>query len=135
MYVSAGRSHGDNVVSVFRLGGDGRLALVEEFVDGAGGFHGFKGGNELVVSPDGLNVYAAGTTSRSVACFSRDPATGRLTFLESVADGGQGGGNGARGRDRVQDGQFPFVATEDGKTGSVFRRRGAPVLQTMNLTS
>ncbi len=56
VYVSAGRFGGDDAVIVFRLAGHGRLAVIQEFLDGGGELQGFLGGNELAVSPDGLNA-------------------------------------------------------------------------------
>ena len=41
------------------------LELVQETFDGTDALRGFAGGNEIVVSPDGHNVYAAGSRSRN----------------------------------------------------------------------
>jgi 6-phosphogluconolactonase (cycloisomerase 2 family) len=122
VYVSSGRFGGDNAVSAFRLDSDGRLSLLQEFVDGDGTLRGFEGGNQLTISPDGLNVYASATLSGAVASFRRDPATGRLTFLETLPDGGEGDGLGAGGIRVSPDGDFVYVATEDKKALSVFKR-------------
>ncbi len=50
--------------------------------------------NEVVVSPDGLHVYAGsdsfGTADPTIAVFSRDLGTGALTFVQLV-EGGVGG--------------------------------------------
>jgi DNA-binding beta-propeller fold protein YncE len=122
VYVSAGRFHGDDAVSAFRVEPDGKLTLLQEFVDGAGELQGFKGGNHLAVSPDGRNVYATATGSGAVASFARDPATGKLTYLDTLPDGGEGGANGAAGAAISPDGRYVYVATEDHKTISVFER-------------
>ena len=122
VYVSAGRFSGDNAISVFRLKDDGRLDFVEEFQNGEGEFLGFEGGNHLTVSPDGRNVYAAATRSGSVACFRRDTATGKLSFLETVPDGGPAAELGATGVTASPDGKFVYVPTEDKKGISVFKR-------------
>jgi 6-phosphogluconolactonase (cycloisomerase 2 family) len=121
-YVSSGRFRGDDAVSVFQVGAGGRLILVQEFLNGKGELQSFEGGNQLAVSPDGLNVYAAATRSRTVACFRRHQVSGRLTFLETIPDGGKGGEFGAAGVTLSPDGQFVYVATEDGKAVSVFKR-------------
>lgn len=125
VYVSSGRFHGRDAVSAYGLGADGTLTLLQEFVNGAGALRDFKGGNELKVSPDGLNVYAAATASGTVASFSRDPQTGKLTYLDTFPDGGKGGENGAAGIAISPDGRFVYVATEDHKTISVFAREVA----------
>jgi 6-phosphogluconolactonase (cycloisomerase 2 family) len=122
VYVSAGRFQGDNAVSTFRLGSDGKLSLVQEILNGEGELRGFEGGNHLDISPDGLNLYVSATRSRSVACFRRDPETGKLRVLETLPDGGDATENGAAGIGVSPDGRFVYVATEDGKALSVFRR-------------
>lgn len=122
VYVSAGRFEGDDAVSAFRLTSEGRLAFLQEFRDGAGDLRGFVGGNQIAVSPDGRGVYAGATRSGSVACFHRDPATGKLGYLETLPDGGDGGDLGAAGIGISPDGRFVYVATEDKRAISVFRR-------------
>jgi 6-phosphogluconolactonase (cycloisomerase 2 family) len=122
VYVCSGRFGGDDGVSAFRLVSDGRLAFVQEFLNGDGDLRGFEGGNQLTVSPDGLNLYAVATRSGTVASFRRDPATGKLNYLQTLADGGAGEGNGAAGVAVSPDGRFVYVATEDKKSISVFER-------------
>lgn len=122
VYVSAGRFGGDDAVTAFRLGSDGRLVFVQELVNGVDKLRDFEGGNDIAVSPDGLSVTASATRSRSIASFRRDPATGSLTYLASLPDGGDGGKFGAAGIDHSPDNRFVYVATEDGKSVSVFRR-------------
>jgi 6-phosphogluconolactonase (cycloisomerase 2 family) len=122
IYVSSGRFDGDNAVSAFRLQSDGRLTRLQEFVNDAGDLRDFAGGNHLALSPDGRNVYATATVSGTVAAFRRDPVTGKLSYLETVPDGGPGGGLGAAGVGISPDGRFVYVATEDKRAISVFRR-------------
>jgi len=122
VYVCAGRFGGDDAVSAFQLAADGRLAVIQEFVDGRGELQGFLGGNELAVSPDGLNVYAVATRSGSIASFRRDPESGKLTYLGTIPDCAEGGPNGAAGVTVSPDNQFVYVATEDKSTISIFNR-------------
>jgi 6-phosphogluconolactonase (cycloisomerase 2 family) len=126
VYVVSGRFGGDNGVSAFRITSAGRLAFVQEFVSDQGPLRNFEGGNTLAVSPDGLNVYAVATISGTIACFRRDPSTGKLDYLETVADGGDGPGMGADGIALSKDGRFVYVATEDKKAISVFTRTSDP---------
>ena len=122
VYVSSGRFGGDDAVTAFRLGSDGRLGVVQEFANGNEKLRDFRGGNGIIVSPDGLSVVACGTRSRSIATFRRDPATGSLTYLATLPDGGDGGEFGAADLTYSPDSRFLYVGTEDGKSVSVFRR-------------
>jgi 6-phosphogluconolactonase (cycloisomerase 2 family) len=122
VYVNSGRFEGDNAVSAFRIGDDGRLKLIQEFINGQGRLNGFEGGNHLGITPDGLNVYAAATRSGTVACFRRDPGSGQLTLMETISDGAPGNELGAVGVSISPDGRFVYVPAEDRKAISVFRR-------------
>ncbi len=122
VYVNSGRFQGDNAVSAYRIGEDGRFKLIQEFSNGQGGLNGFEGGNHLGISPDGLNVYAAASRSGTVACFRRDPASGKLTLIKNISDGAPGDGLGAFGVFISPDGRFVYVPAEDKKAISVFRR-------------
>jgi 6-phosphogluconolactonase (cycloisomerase 2 family) len=122
VYVCSGRFDGDDAVSVFQSGADGRLILVQEFVNAKEDLRGFEGGNHLALSPDGLSLYAAGTRSGTVACFARSPLSGRLAYLDTVPDGGDGGPLGATSAVVSPDNRFVYVPTEDKKSISVFQR-------------
>lgn len=87
VYVSAGRFGGDPAVSVFAAQDDGTLKLVEKHVNGDGGLKDFKGGNCLAVTPDGTRLYALATVSDRSAAFTREAATGKLTFRGSQPAG------------------------------------------------
>jgi 6-phosphogluconolactonase (cycloisomerase 2 family) len=121
-YVCAGRFQGDNALSAFRLGSDGRLVFLQEILNGQGELKDFEGGNHLGISPDGSNVYAAATRSGTIACFGRDRTSGKLTYLETIPDGAPAGENAAVAVAISPDGRFAYVPTEDKKAISVFRR-------------
>jgi 6-phosphogluconolactonase (cycloisomerase 2 family) len=122
VYVSAGRFGGDDAVSAFEITADGRMKFVQEIANGDGGLRNFEGGNHIAVSPDGRSVYASATRSGTVACFRRDPATSKLTYVETLHDGGGASELGAAGIDISPDGRFVYIATEDKKTLAVFKR-------------
>jgi 6-phosphogluconolactonase (cycloisomerase 2 family) len=122
VYVSSGRFEGDNAVSVFQSGADGRLILVQEFVNDKEELRGFEGGNHLGLSADGLSLFAAGTRSGTLGCFARSPVSGRLAYLDTIPDGGEGGPLGATSAVVSADNRFVYVPTEDKKSISVFQR-------------
>jgi 6-phosphogluconolactonase (cycloisomerase 2 family) len=68
----------------------GKLTFVEAQKEGVGGVNGIGGPCSVAVSPDGRHVYVAGHWDHSVAVFSRDRTTGKLTFIEVQRDGVNG---------------------------------------------
>lgn len=120
VYVSSGRFGGDQAVSVFAAQDDGTLKLVEEHVNGDGGLKDFKGGNSLAVSPDGTRLYALATVSDRIAAFTREPATGKLTFR-----GSQPAGDyevpGCPSLCFSPDGRFLYVADENTNAVLVYK--------------
>ena len=64
-----------------------QLTFLGAVFDGAGGADGLEHVQDLFVSPDGLHVYAASEAEDSVALFSRDAASGALTFVQKWSDG------------------------------------------------
>ena len=69
-----------------------------------------------------IYVYAAATRSGSLAAFQRDATTGKLTFLETLTDGAPADLAGAAGVGISPDSRFIYVAAEEKKAISVFRR-------------
>src|SRR5262249_42859172 len=58
-----------------------------EGLDGVGGM---QQPQRIAISPDGAHVYVASSKSNAVAVFSRNPATGKLAFVEKQQDGVNG---------------------------------------------
>jgi 6-phosphogluconolactonase (cycloisomerase 2 family) len=121
VYVSSGRFGGDNAIGVYQFDDSGDLSLVQEFINDASELNGFKGGNEIVVSPDGLSAYAVASVSSVLACFTREPETGRLRFIETIPNE-QGRLTAAAGVCVSPDGKYVYVAAEQSGKISVFRR-------------
>jgi len=99
------------------------LKFVEVQKNGVGGVVNLAGVNQAVVSPDGKHVYAAAETDNAVVAFSRDAATGQLTFVEAQQDG-VGGVDGlaeAYSLTVSGDGKHVYVASEEGAV-AVFSR-------------
>ena len=65
----------------------GTLSLVEVLREGMNGVHGLHLVRSVVVSPDGLQVYAAGFNDNAVVTFSRNTVSGKLTFIAALVDG------------------------------------------------
>ena len=78
-------SHSQHTLAVFaRDASSGLLSFVEAEVNGQGGVQGLEEPIGVAVTPDGTGVYAVSyTQTGGVVAFQRDPATGRLTFVES----------------------------------------------------
>ena len=121
VYVSSGRFFGDQAVSAFATQADGKLKLIEEHVNGTGGFTGFEGGNSIAISPDGRFVYAVASVSDRLARFRRDPESGRLTFLGSQVAGASAS-PGAAGLCFSPDGKFVYVADESSDSIVIFQQ-------------
>lgn len=85
VYVGGGT---DNAIAVFtRTVATGVLSFTQVITAGANNVRGLAGVSGLAISPDGLSLYAAswGTGlgfNSTIAVFSRDPATGALTFVQ-----------------------------------------------------
>src|SRR5439155_1584342 len=82
-HVYVASSVDDAVAVVSRDATTGKLTFVEAQREGANGVTGLAGARAVTVSPDGANLYVAGATDDALAVFSRDAATGRLTFVEA----------------------------------------------------
>lgn len=79
VYVAAKAA--DAIVAFERDPGDGSLTFIGNQVHGSASVTGLQAPSRVVLSPDGRHLYAS--ASNSVAVFSREPATGALTFLEA----------------------------------------------------
>jgi 6-phosphogluconolactonase (cycloisomerase 2 family) len=76
----------DTLAVYDRNPGSGELTFLEIHQDGYGGVNGLEGAHSVVVSPDGLRVYAAGGHDDVLSVFLRDPSTGQLTLAEEYRD-------------------------------------------------
>ncbi|MEE4270416.1 MAG: beta-propeller fold lactonase family protein [Thermoanaerobaculales bacterium] len=68
----------------------GTVSFVESQVNGEGGVDGIAGPMDATLSPDGAYLYVAAAADNAIAVFERNPATGRLTYLEHLTDGAGG---------------------------------------------
>ncbi|HDZ21194.1 hypothetical protein LCGC14_0276330 [marine sediment metagenome] len=75
-------------VAVFgRDAATGELSFIQAIWEGVNGVKGLGAPTAVAVSSDDANVYVAGGDDNSIAAFSRDPATGKLSFRQIVQDG------------------------------------------------
>jgi DNA-binding beta-propeller fold protein YncE len=127
--VYVGCAVGDNLVAFTRDPGTGLLTFLEFHHDGANGVDGLDRALDVAVSPDGANVYVAAQDDNAVAVFSRDSATGALTFLEAEKDGvaGADGLFSAHGIAVSPDGGQVYVAS-GGELGVFSRDPGTGAL-------
>ncbi len=68
----------------------GELDFLEAHVDGAGGVEGMQFANSLRVSPDGRHVYVSSHGDNAIVAFSREAASGELTYGATFVDGAGG---------------------------------------------
>lgn len=125
LYAASGRFGGDNGVSGFRIMEDGTLEKVCEFENGVE-LEGFEAGHFIRVSPDGKFVYASGATSKNLACFRRDPESGRLQFQEYFKKGETTELGRTAGIGFSANGEFVYIAIESRSQIEAFRRISLP---------
>ncbi len=129
VYVAA---DADNAVTTFsRDSGTGALTFVEQHKDGVSGVDGLAIATGVAVAPGGASVYVASCGDNAVAAFSRDAATGALTFVEQQKEGVNGvdGLACARGVAVDPSGANVYVAAEsDDDVASFSRNAGTGAL-------
>lgn len=116
----------DDALVVFeRTAPGGNLVFREVERDGVGGVDGLVGAKAVAVSPDGGQVYVTSTDENALAVFSRNAATGGLTFIELQRDGtgNVDGLNGALAVAVSPDAASVYVAGTDDDAVAVFGNR------------
>jgi len=118
-------SQSNNSIQVFaRNATDGTLSFLEEHTDGSNGVNGLNFAVDVQVSRDGLLVYATGNSDNALAVFQRNPANGRITFLQVIIDG-LNSVDGLSGAQRIAvspDDRFIVVTTNTESKLAVFQR-------------
>src|SRR5438094_560564 len=90
VHVYVASKTGDALAVFSRDVDTGALTFVQAKNDGVGKVNGLDGAEGIAISPDGAHVYVAGRNDDSLAVFSRDAATGKLTFIEVQREGQNG---------------------------------------------
>jgi 6-phosphogluconolactonase (cycloisomerase 2 family)/methionine-rich copper-binding protein CopC len=110
----------DDRVAVFsRDASTGKLTFVESLHD-SGGNNGLNGASGITMSSDGKFVYIAAAVDKSIAVFSRNAETGKLTYVEAIVD--TLNLDEASGVTVSPDDKFVYVASNRSDTVSVFSR-------------
>jgi len=120
----------DDAVAVFERDPEtGTLTFVESYHDGQGSITDLAGAKGIAISADGAHVYATSVIDDGVVVFSRNTASGELTFQQALADGDslQGGGsidglNGAHSVAITCDETRVYVAGQLDAAVAVFTR-------------
>jgi 6-phosphogluconolactonase (cycloisomerase 2 family) len=102
----------------------GGLVIVDVAQNGMGGVSGLDVTQGIAISPDGAHVYATGYGADALVVFSRNAATGALTFVERKDDG-IGGVDGLGGAFKLAvspDGAHVYVLGIDEDAVAVFSR-------------
>jgi 6-phosphogluconolactonase (cycloisomerase 2 family) len=113
----------DDRVAVFsRDASTGKLTFVESLHD-SGGNNGLNGASGITMSSDGKFVYIAAAVDKSIAVFSRNAETGKLTYVEAIVD--TVNLDEASGVTVSPDDKFVYVASNRSDTVSVFSRNSS----------
>lgn len=81
----------DSAIAVYgRDTATGQLSFIELHKNGFSGALGLRGVRDIAITRDGAHVYAVSSDENSVAVFSRNAATGRLSFVEARFQGVSG---------------------------------------------
>ncbi len=118
-------SYFDDALAVFdRDPVSGLLVQIDVEQDTVGGALGLLGAEQVLLSPDGKNVYVASSASDAVAVFTRNTTSGLLTWLERKKDGEAGldGLNGASGLAISPNGLSLYAAGQDDNAIVIFYR-------------
>ena len=115
----------DKALAVFSLTPPaGELTFVETHKDGSGLIDGLAGAASVIVSPNGNQVYVAGTIYNTVTMFSRNSATVELTIAQIWRDG-VGGVDGLDGASSIAispDEKHLYTSGRDDDAAAVFSR-------------
>lgn len=118
-------SAADDAVAAFsRDSATGELTYLQIQRDGTGAISGLGGASAAVLSPDGLNLYAAGPQDSTVVVFSRSLIDGTLALLEQKSQGAGGVlGLGAVSRLAIDaSGSFLYALGTSSNAIAVFSR-------------
>jgi 6-phosphogluconolactonase (cycloisomerase 2 family) len=125
--VYATGQRGNGIAIFARDRATGRLRFVDAKINGRDDTTKLTGPNSITVSADGLYAYVTALTDDSLVVFRRDPATGRLAFVEATVNGTPGipGLDGPNGLVISPDGRRVYVGGAMSDTVTIFDRSAA----------
>ncbi|MGB7325033.1 MAG: SdrD B-like domain-containing protein, partial [Rubripirellula sp.] len=130
VYIAA---YTDNAITAYaRNSTTGQLTRIQTIIDGSGGVDGLIGAQSIAISPDGAYLYVVSAIDDALVMFSRDQATGLLTYLEHLKQG-VGGVDGLGEATAIResaDGKNLYVAAVTSGSLAVFNRDPATGLVT-----
>lgn len=117
----------DDTLTVLARKADGTLEMIQQIPKTVDGLVLLDGPFGVLVSPDGKNVYVAGSVSDTVVAFERDSVTGKLRYLTHAKDeeNGATGLNGALEFAISPDGRFLYVTSRDDDAIQILQRNPA----------
>lgn len=122
IYVAGARS---DSIALFGPSDDGEdLRFIAAVRDGRDGVEGIGGVTRLLLSPDGSQLYAAGSEDQALAVFSIDAASGLLTPAQVVLQGAEGvdGLAGLADLAWAEDGEVLLAVAADNQSLAAFER-------------
>ena len=123
-YVYATASGSNALIMFARDENTGRLLQKQSYLNGTSGITGLSEVFDVTLSRDGLNAYVTGFQDNTIVVFSRDRATGELTFLELHKDNlaGVEGLQGIKDISISPDGKNVYTTGMEDDAISVFDR-------------
>jgi len=116
----------DNALSWYdRNESTGSIIFRKCFEDTKDGIWGMSSPQDVIVSPDGNNIYVIGRTGsyvNAINCFKRDKNTGEPEYIGSVYNDNLGGLKGATALNIPPNGNFVFVTASQDSSLSWFAR-------------
>lgn len=105
----------------------GKLSLVETYTDGRQGMKGLNHIRAITIHPNGRYAYTTSQVEGTLAVFSRDAVTGKLSFVEIHREGQNGvhGLDGAKSTAVSPDGKRVYVSSQIDDAVAIFATTGA----------
>lgn len=129
-FVYVAGTHSD-AIAVFERDADGTLTYLRRYEDGLLGIEGLGGVVRLLASPGGTHLYAAGNIDSAIAVFSINAATGALTQVGLLQNGGGIDGlSGVTDLAWSQDATHLLVVARANRSLAAFARNSANGLLT-----